>query len=397
MIGLLVIAIGWVLLVVAVIVQRSLGRVVKLCIVVPLLAYGALSAVSLVRSYSHARTLLDGFDARQAEAARHMASALAATPDTVLREPLALTARRLQDRLADAAAAFGPRTWNVVWKYRIIPAFEADILATNLVKLVDVPPQLVYAGGRYARHNAEIAQCADYHQPDFPMLRSMSLEVMWGMMDSDAAGHEEATRLCDAVDLTKEDAADPRSNTYRLVALAARMVGAQNKMEELLAATCGAFDQFLALKVRRVYLKENSAEAEWSPYSALLMDFGPLVASIWGMNMLEVRWMGDPPRPVVGSADVLYRIECEVTGPWPEGQATWSDPETGASGPVYFADLATSRVFTEGVRLSKWPEQPDFRSIDITASLDERHYSGIPSIDVGEDNFLPPKPERPRR
>jgi hypothetical protein len=318
-------------------------------------------------------------------------------PDSVLSKPVVQAARKLHGTIS-RANRFGIWSWGVNYRYGIIPELDGQVLAENLTKLADVPAQLVYAASADARNSREFSQSYDYRHlitREFPMNQSRTagrISTIFGSFDE---GAQLARTLIDTVNIAKDDMRDPRSVSYRLAATSARMVGIQNKLAELIAIGFGAFENQLEMTVRNVSLGGRQDEAEWAPLSPMLMDFTALVPALSGINVLEVRWMGHPPKPVVGSAEPFYRIDCSTTGPWPSGQNTWKD-STGNGGPSYFVDLAASRVFAQGAELCKWARQPDIRALNIRADKEDRRFAGLPVVDVPPEFLRPPPQKLPR-
>lgn len=396
MIGLSAVGLLWLVLFVAVVTHRGLPGVLRPLLGIALLAYGLASISTLAAGYFHARGLLQGLAERQAEARAHMTWALETLPDTVRHKLPVLAAMKLQERMAKATAEFGPRVWSVEWRWGVLPAFKTDLLAKNLMAHVGTPPLIVYAVGEHARNASRFFQAVSRYDTKFPMGQSRTARYIDFLMEDDLAAQQSAQTLCEAVDFHRDDPGDPRSRSYLLGARARQMAGKQAKIRQLMEVAFDAFDQFLFLRVRRCYPANQTGEWGWQPYSALFMEYAQLLQAFQGLNTLEIRWLGDPPVPVVGSADALYRLECEASGRWPAGQETWTDPQTGKSGPTYYVNAATCAYYTEGVEFSKWPSQPDLRSVGITATDKEWRFAGLPVVIVGEKLFLPPNMDRPR-
>ena len=397
MTGLIVLLALWVVLLTGVWVHPKLSRKAKIIALVPIVAYGVVSGVRVARSYAAGRPQFSRMAQKWTVAEEHLASVLGSVPDSALAKPLVQSAKQLHADLK-RTMRFGVWSWGVRYRYGVVPEVNGDVVAANLERLLDVPAQLAYAEAANVRNSRDFTQCYDYRllvTRDFPMNYSRSAGVISMILDAYKSGATTSMGLCDTVNIARDDARDPRSPTYRLSATAAKLVGMQNKLDELLAVACGAFDEEIALAVRNVRPSDVTQGPEWKPLSPLFMDFTPLVPNLTGISTIEVRWMGDPPKPVVGTTEPIYKLDCETRGTWPAGQDIWRD-STGNSGPTYFVDASASRVFAKGVRLLKWDRQPDIRSLNIMANAEDRRYAGIPTVDVTEDLFLPP-PDRSKR
>lgn len=390
MTGLIVLFALWIVVVIGVWLSGQLNKKAKTIILVPLLMYGIVSAVSIGQSYRAGRPAFAGITDRMKAAEAHLAAAKDGAPDSVFTRPLVQSAKKVHAEL-QRTVRFGLLSWGVSYRYGIFPRLNGDAAAASLVKLVDVPAQLVYAEVANARNARDYAECYDYRMfvtRDFPMNYSRTAGVISMILDAYKGGAMIATGLCDSVKVGRDDARDPRSQSYRLAALATKLVGMQNKLDQLLNVGCGAFDEEISLNVRDVQPMALDSGPQWTPLSPLFMDFTPLVPNLAGITMLEIRWEGDPPRPILGTTEPLYRIDCETSGTWPAGQDSWTD-STGHSGPTYFADASAGRVFARGVRLLKWSRQPDVRALNIRANAEDLRYAGIPTVDVPEELFLP--------
>lgn len=396
MIALAAVAALWLILVVTIAGHRALRRSYRLAILVPVVAYGLVSCWTLGGSCLHARRLLRGFGERRSEAESRMARALEALPDTVRNKRVVHGALKLEERIRRASSAFGPFASGVVWNWRIFPAFDADLLARNLNAHVGTPPLIVHAAGESARNAYRLHECALAHETEFPFGQSRSALYVGHLLGDDLAAQQSAGELCELVDFVHDDPADPRSRSYLLARCAVQMIGKQAKINELLDIACDAFDDLLVLRVRRAYPVTTTGEIDWQPYSPLFMEYSQLLFEFRGISMLDARWMGDPPRPTVGSVDAFYRLDCEATGAWPKGQETWTDPETGETGPTYYVDATTAQYYGEGVQFCKWPRQPDIRTPGFTEVGQGWRFAGLPAVIVDKTIFLPPEPKRRR-
>jgi hypothetical protein len=227
------------------------------------------------------------------------------------------------------------------------------------------------------------------------MSMSRTAEFIEHLMTDDLATQEVAAQLCGLVDLSRDDPSDARSGSYRLSACAKQMVAKQVKIAALLAVGCDEFDSFLYLRVRRGYPATLKGDFGWQPYSPLFMDLSQILFAFQGFNTLEIRWMGDPPAPVVGSVDALYRLECRARGPWPDGEETWTDRESGESGPTYYVNATTHRYYIEGSEFCKWPSQPEIRTIGVLTSENAWQLAGLPAVVVAPSLLLPPRTPLP--
>jgi len=396
MLGLAAVALLLVVLLASLLAYPTLRRGYRIPAAALVLAYGAACLVTLAHSYFHTRSALDRFAARQEAATEHLRQALSRLPDSLRTRPVIWEAQRLQERLAEYAEHFGPRVWGVRWVYGVFPVFDGKRLAANMNLLVDTPPLLVYGAGEEAR---QTTRCSEYYllrEMDYLMHMSRTVAFVDHLLQNCLEIQRTAAELCKTIDLNEDDADDPRGRTYRLATLGRQLIATLSKVKETADAGYGAFDELLFLRVRRAYASEETSAGEWQPCSPFFLDLAELAASFKGVNALKVRWAGDPQVPQLGSDEAVYRLECEVRGTWPAGQGRWTDAKTGESGPVYYVSGTTARYYGEGVRISKWPRQPEFRAVGIVATGPDEGLAGLPLIRVDEDLFWPEAPANRR-
>jgi len=394
MVGLIALVALWAALAILAVGARSVARPWRIGIGGIVVAYGAVMWYVLATSYLANRNDLGDFPARQAEAAARMRMVLKDNPDSLAHDSLVVAARTLEKRLADAGAAFGPRTWRVVWRAHVVPSFDAQFVARNLRTLVGVPPLLAYARARYNAQMRDLIACRDSTAPAFPFVVSATASFMDNMINESQTASRTALMLCDTLSLAYDDPADPRSSARRLAMLADRTIAMHAKIDEVFQIACGAFEQSLSLRVVRAYQVAEQPDTAWTPYSPLFLDMDQVFIGYNQVNCFDVRWMGDPPRPTIGAPDAICRLDCETTGPWPAGQGRWVDSTTGASGPTYVVGLATFRRYAASAQLAKWPGQPDLRLAGATGTLEDLYLSGVPASTVSESELRPTS--RPR-
>ena len=385
---LLTVVVLWVALVALVTLHRSLPVAWKGALGALLLAYGVTCAVTLAASYRANVLLLAEYSDRRQEAAGHMERIYGERPDSLRLRPFVLAAERLRDRLDKVAASYGPGTWPVSWRYGLFPAFQAGGVAENLLTLVKVPPLMLYDQARWDQHVHELSACYDARSADFPMGMSATVAFVDHLLQLDAAMQNKAIGLIDSVDIVRDLLDEPRSGVSVLADIPHRMVGVQGKIEAVLEIGCGGFDEVKIMKMARSSAMSGEDVGLWRPCSPLFSDMEYLSAIFVGVNSLEARWMGDPPRPVIGSVDAIYRIECETIGHWPASEETWTDGESGRTGPTYVVDVRAYQYCKPGLVITKWGKQPDLRVGEAARTIG-RGFTGIPTTLVPKPLLYP--------
>jgi hypothetical protein len=369
----------WASLVALVVLHRSLAKSWRIIVVGLLLGYGAACAATLYTSYAANRDRLAGFDERRAIAHERFDEIVRGGPDSLAGTPVMVAAKRLQRHVDRAANDYSPGTWRVVWHHGVLPAFDGGVAARNILALVEGPPLIAFAKVQRDRHIADLIACMDEHNSVFPMGLSQTIKQTDRVLLLGASMHVGVMRLVDSVDIAREHIDDPRTGVAVLAGLPHRMVGVEAKVEELLQVGCDRFDQFTVLKVARSTMIDEAEVGEWRPCSPLFIDIEYLLPMFIGLNDLEARWIGDPPRPVIGTADAIFEISMEVIGPWPPSQGTWTDAESGKTGPVFATSAKAYRYNAPGLEMVKWANQPDFRVVEIAQNTG---YLGFPTVRV---------------
>jgi len=180
MTGLIVLLALWVVLLTGVWVHPKLSRKAKIIALVPIVAYGVVSGVSVARSYAAGRPQFSRMAQKWTVAEEHLASVLGSVPDSALAKPLVQSAKQLHADLK-RTMRFGVWSWGVRYRYGVVPEVNGDVVAANLERLLDVPAQLAYAEAANVRNSRDFTQCYDYRllvTRDFPMNYSRSAGVI---------------------------------------------------------------------------------------------------------------------------------------------------------------------------------------------------------------------------
>ncbi len=385
---LLTLIVLWAALVALVALHRELSVAWRASIVALLLAYGAGMTATLATSYAENRDVLAGFDERRSIADARLQRILDDGPDSLADARLVLAAKRLQQTVDRAAAAYGPGSWLVGWRYGMFPAFDGKVAARNIMTLVDIPPLLVWGEAASDRNFDDLRTCVDHHGRKFPFGMSATIGYIDRLRGVDQLMRHGAIRLIDSVNVAGDRLDDPRSKITTLVGIPHRVIATQAKMEALMRFGCNEFDEYKILTVAKSSVLPREQIGQWREYSPLFMDAEYIFPVFIGVNDVEARWMGTPPRPVLGSIDAIFALECETVGDWSDGQDAWTDPESGKSGVVHYVDARAYEFCKPGLVLTKWEQEPDMRMRDNPRAVGSG-YNGLPAVPVIEAQMFP--------
>ena len=179
--------------------------------------YVVLFAGSLWRSYGAEAAKLNGFAERDYLAGRCLWSVLDSSAEGLSTVPLVRAANRLHVRLSQSARDYGPSTWDVRWRYGLVPEFDAGRRAEVMLALVQIPPTVVYAQNRYMIQIPQYRAFAEtYPERFFYYYRTLEM-FLYGLNTDVEAAQGSCVELLDAVDVRHENPSDPRSTTSRLI------------------------------------------------------------------------------------------------------------------------------------------------------------------------------------
>jgi hypothetical protein len=354
-----------------------------------ILVYGASSMASLAMSYSRHSQSMDVYEMHMAQSRTRANEALSTAPDSLRSTLLVVAAQMLSYRLDSVATSTGVGDWKTRWAYGILPKFDMDVFATNMISLAEVPGLLVWSVVEHSRIQDTYSDCVQNRVAEYVKYFSNTDNFIKLMYDTYRDVGIGVYILSGEVDPAIEDGSDPRSSVYKLNMQAARLVASLAKADAYVQLGCSAFPEELTMTTVRSYEIKEDTEQEWRPVSALLMDFEQLLSVRSGISHLAVRWLGDPERPVIGSTDIVIGLDVQTTGTWPMAESTWTD-EDGSERPTYYVGFDTARLFLPGTFLIKWSNEMDLRSSFLGEFSKMKSLIGIPVRMVPKQYLMPP-------
>ena len=357
------------LLLIIIVLNRSMSRSSRILIGILPVVYLALFTGSLWSSYSTEMAKIHGFAERDAVAARHLWSVLDAGGEPLSTVSLVRAANLLHVHLAQAAEAYGPSTWNIHWQYGIIPEFDAGNQAETLFKLVDVPPTIVYAQNRYMIQRSQYEQFARSYGEQYIYYYRILEAFLYGITTDVENKLESCGSIISGINFAQENPADPLSRSSRLVRTSTSMIASLAKMDEVFHLAHSELDSTKTMVIHRVHRSESIESDNWAPLSPLFLNISLIREAYTSPGLLETRWIGEPPRPVVGSTLSTSWIAGSLHGDIPNGQGTWTD--STLTGQVYRVTSNVAEVFQDGNRIVRTAGRPQV----MTYGTSERSFT----------------------
>ena len=138
-------------------------------------------------------------------------------------------------------------------------------------------------------------------------------------------------------------------------------------MDEVYRFSTTEMDSTKTLIVRSRTATADYEADEWAPLSPLFLNVNLVHEAANSPGLLEVRWIGNPPRPAIGSTLAATTLDCAVIGDVPAGQETWAD-SAGVLGQRYRVTSRVARCIPEGSRIVRTSGRPQI----VTYGVDQR-------------------------
>ncbi len=388
MILLITVAVLWAVFVTAMFRTETASRSTRAVLLGILLVYGVGAIASLAHSYLACSRPYSEYEVKSAISRVRMASLLADQPDAVASSEMVMAADSLLDRLDVLAGGFGPSRWSVAWRGKVFPAFRVGNDAANLHALADVPPLMVSAAVSELALRRSVDPCLGFVGVPGRLSAGKSTGFVGLMLDEGSNAHAAVVDLARKVDPSVGERTDPRTKTYQISMMAKRLIGVLAKTGAVLSLVCQQYDEPLTLRVMR---REEAADAGdgWYPLNPLFMDLEHLLGARSGLDMLDVRWVGDPERPILGSIDAPYRIEARVRGAWPGRVLEGTTDDQSRHHIEFNVGVIAYELYSEGVVVTKPAGDSELRSTGLGGHFRNHYVNGFPLYEVREGQLFP--------